>query len=232
MASRGVATVAVFYVTEDGVVLGATNQSSDDADVSHGVEESRVRLATILRNRKVQQQETELLQQQDAVVRATAELEIGTPNPENDDDGGTDESSVHSNQSNDSDTDVVVAPPLHRDPDAALLRLAPLQPRSLGNRSLVDREAQLRHNRLLARSANVRKGNNSTKAIASQFVHKESPADNAARRAVVHHTGSHYVMAGGVQFQRGLRVPGVVSRHSKQGAKLQAARMALQVGSA
>ena len=33
-----------------------------------------------------------------------------------------------------------------------------------------------------------------------------------------HHASSHYVMAGGVQFQRGCRVKGVVSRHSRQAA--------------
>ena len=33
-------------------------------------------------------------------------------------------------------------------------------------------------------------------------------------------------MAGSVQFQRGVRVKGTVSRHSKQGMKLQAARVA------
>lgn len=36
---------------------------------------------------------------------------------------------------------------------------------------------------------------------------------------------SHYVMAGSRQFQRGVRVKGVVSRHSKQGARLQAKRI-------
>jgi hypothetical protein len=33
-------------------------------------------------------------------------------------------------------------------------------------------------------------------------------------------------MAGSKQFQRGVRVKGVVSRHSQQGAKLQSARVA------
>lgn len=57
-----------------------------------------------------------------------------------------------------------------------------------------------------------------SKAIPSQYVHKESPAFDARMSENRHHTGSHYVMAGGVQFQRGVRVKGVVSRHSRQAA--------------
>jgi hypothetical protein len=55
---------------------------------------------------------------------------------------------------------------------------------------------------------------------------KPKAADNAANRAVVHHTNSLNVMAGSKQFQKGVRVKGVVSRHSKQGIKLQAKRNA------
>ena len=51
-------------------------------------------------------------------------------------------------------------------------------------------------------------------------------ANNAANRAVVHHTASLNVMAGSKQFQKGVRVKGVVARHSKQGVKLQAKRNA------
>ena len=36
--------------------------------------------------------------------------------------------------------------------------------------------------------------------------------------------GAHYTMAGSKQFQKGVRVKGVVSRHSVQGARLGAAR--------
>ena len=95
--------------------------------------------------------------------------------------------------------------------------------------SLVEREQQLRMNQMMARThiRNMRPNRgNSTKALPSQFVYQPSPADNAAARAIVHHTGSHYHMAGSKQYQRGVRVKGVISRHSKQGAKLQAARMA------
>jgi hypothetical protein len=55
---------------------------------------------------------------------------------------------------------------------------------------------------------------------------KPKAADNVANRAVVHHTASQNVMAGSKQFQKGVRVKGVVSRHSKQGIKLQAKRNA------
>lgn len=58
-----------------------------------------------------------------------------------------------------------------------------------------------------------------SKALPSQYVHKQEAAFDARRAANVHHTSSHYVMAGGVQFQRGVRVKGVVSRHSKQAAR-------------
>jgi hypothetical protein len=66
---------------------------------------------------------------------------------------------------------------------------------------------------------------NESKANPATFTHKIKEADNAAKRAIVHHTGSHYHMAGGVQFQRGVRVKGTISRHSVQGMKMQAARV-------
>ena len=69
-----------------------------------------------------------------------------------------------------------------------------------------------------------------SKALEAQFTTKAQFADNAARRAVVHHWGaggggSHYHTAGSKQFLKGVRIKGVVSRHSKQGAKMQAARV-------
>jgi hypothetical protein len=60
--------------------------------------------------------------------------------------------------------------------------------------------------------------NQSTKANPSTYYTKEMPAHDKLAAANVHHTGSHYVMAGSKQFQRGVRVKGVVSRHSKQAA--------------
>ena len=80
------------------------------------------------------------------------------------------------------------------------------------------------NNKFLADNAKFAKKGDS-KAIPSNYVYQPSPADNAEKRAIVHHTGSHYHMAGSKQFQRGIRVKGVISRHSKQGAKMQAARM-------
>lgn len=78
-------------------------------------------------------------------------------------------------------------------------------------------------NKFLATEFHEKRGE--CKAIPSTYVYAPSPADNAAKRAIVHHTGSHYHMAGSKQFQRGVRVKGTISRHSKQGAKLQAARI-------
>ena len=71
-----------------------------------------------------------------------------------------------------------------------------------------------------------------SKALAAQYGTKAQFADNKARRAIVTHHwgagggGSHYHTAGSKQFQKGVRDrEGVISRHSKQGAKMQAARV-------
>ncbi|KAJ1484052.1 hypothetical protein T484DRAFT_1948690 [Baffinella frigidus] len=78
--------------------------------------------------------------------------------------------------------------------------------------------------------ARASKKESSSKALPAQYYHRQDAADNADRRAIVHHTASHYVMAGGGQYNRGLRLKGVVLRHSKQGAKLQQARNAKRAG--
>jgi hypothetical protein len=62
------------------------------------------------------------------------------------------------------------------------------------------------------------------KALPAQFHFKENAAHDAARASEVHHRGgggggSHYNMAGTKQFLAGLRLKGVVARHSKQAAK-------------
>jgi hypothetical protein len=61
-------------------------------------------------------------------------------------------------------------------------------------------------------------GISGSNAIPSQYNHKKDVVNDTTANANRHHTSSHYVMAGGVQFQRGCRVKGVVSRHSKQAA--------------
>ena len=78
--------------------------------------------------------------------------------------------------------------------------------------------------------AHAKKMESSSKALPAQYYHRQDAADNADRRAIVHHTASHYVMAGGGQYNRGFRIKGVVLRHSKQGAKLQQARSAKRAG--
>jgi len=60
--------------------------------------------------------------------------------------------------------------------------------------------------------------NAESKVIPSQYYHKKDVVNDTTANANRHHTSSHYVMAGGVQFQRGCRVKGVVSRHSRQAA--------------
>lgn len=60
--------------------------------------------------------------------------------------------------------------------------------------------------------------NSDSNAIPSQYYHRRDTVNDTTANANRHHTSSHYVMAGGVQFQRGCRVKGVVSRHSRQAA--------------
>lgn len=275
MASRGITTVPVFYVSEEGVIYSI--QESDYApDKSRDVEESRIRLANVLRQRKQQQKENssavpEVLNTTNTVERTNVvpisssmeRLEIDsddnnnvTPPPSNqvnnieddwcssDEDDDDDESDCSSDDDFETEEEISSSLRVHpssssgdpsnggsvlgypNDIDRRLIRHGVSQQRLAT--SLLQRDEQLRRNQMLARSAarTMRTAGNSSKALPSQFVHQPSPADNAAARAIVHHTGSHYHMAGGVQFQRGVRVKGVVSRHSKQGAKLQAARMA------
>ena len=98
----------------------------------------------------------------------------------------------------------------------------------LQNRIALREENKARHG-ILVRAAAVAGGN--SKALPGQYTFKADFADNAAARAVVHHWGaggggSHYHMAGSKQFLKGVRVKGVVSRHSRQGAKLEASRQA------
>jgi hypothetical protein len=271
MASRGVSTVPVFYVSEDGVIY-SIQESDYTPDKSRDVEESRIRLANVLRQRKRQQKVDASVATNDVVhasstveppangcpITSLERLEIASEDNESsppsqqvnsiedewyssdeDDDDDDDESDgsfdeefeneemrVHYTSTPDDSNGGAIG---YNDMDMArrMVRHGVSQQRLAT--SLLQRDEQLRRNQMLARSAaRTMRANsgNSSKALPSQFVHQPSPADNAAARAVVHHTGSHYHMAGGVQFQRGVRVKGVVSRHSKQGAKMQAARMA------
>ena len=89
------------------------------------------------------------------------------------------------------------------------------------------REANKMRNGVLVKSARFARGN--SKALASNYTFKKGTAWNKHRAATLHHWGaggggSHMMMCGSKQFQKGVRVNGVVLRHSKQGAKLQASR--------
>mgnify|MGYP003385927014 CR=1 FL=1 len=84
----------------------------------------------------------------------------------------------------------------------------------------VVREDEKKNHKMLMRSIMAETNKNQgSKAIASQYYSKELPAHDSRAAANVHHTGSHYVMAGSKQFQKGVRVKGAVSRHSTQAAK-------------
>ena len=76
---------------------------------------------------------------------------------------------------------------------------------------------------LLGREFARTKGN--SKALSAQYVRKQDTADNARTRANVHHAGSHYHMQAARSMQFG-RSKGMMARHSYQGARLQASRMA------
>jgi pre-60S factor REI1 len=92
------------------------------------------------------------------------------------------------------------------------------------------RAEEKRRHQLLISSFAFAKG--TSKALASSYVHKADFADNKHARAITHHGyggfggGAHYTMAGSKQFQKGVRVKGVISRHSVQGARLGGARRA------
>ena len=91
------------------------------------------------------------------------------------------------------------------------------------------KETQRKNNEIAVKSMRVARAG-ASKALAAQYGTKAQFADNKARRAIVHHWGaggggSHYHTAGSKQFQKGVRIKGVISRHSKQGAKMQAARV-------
>jgi hypothetical protein len=231
MTSR-VVSVPIFYATESGIVYHPVSEDHVENGNGvghhhhhHDVDESRVRLANILKSRKQQQtHRNKLAQQHDDVVGKEQEKD----NQEEDADGAAREE-----ESGDYDEEegvVVDASNEDNNPTTTTTNLAirriELSQKHGGAAQDVMNRKQQKINALLARSARAssNKNGSTSKAIASQYAHKQAPADNAAARAVVHHTGSHYHMAGGVQFQRGVRVKGVISRHSKQGAKLQAAR--------
>ena len=87
-------------------------------------------------------------------------------------------------------------------------------------------EAYNRHKKdcqLLGREFARMRGN--SKALSAQFVFKQDAADNTRSRANVHHAGSHYHMQAARSMQFG-RSKGLMARHSSQGARLQASRMA------
>jgi len=107
-------------------------------------------------------------------------------------------------------------------------RVRPTSNRQLAVKSMSRLHAKVAHRdacRLLVRNAQI----GLKSAIASQHGFKQNQPDNKALRAIVHHWGgggggAHYMMAGSKQYNKGNKVKGVVLRHSRQGAKLQAAR--------
>eukprot|EP00928_Gymnodinium_smaydae_P065160 TRINITY_DN48339_c0_g1_i1.p1 TRINITY_DN48339_c0_g1~~TRINITY_DN48339_c0_g1_i1.p1 ORF type:complete len:179 (+),score=14.83 TRINITY_DN48339_c0_g1_i1:80-538(+) len=92
--------------------------------------------------------------------------------------------------------------------------------RHLKSRTMALMQMRKTQSQLLKCSA-FAKGN--SKAIPSIYVYKPHHAFDSARgrnapSRLIHHTNSHYHMAGSRQFQKGLRLKGVVMRHSRQAA--------------
>ena len=87
--------------------------------------------------------------------------------------------------------------------------------------------AHEREQRLMNKEMKRAKGN--AKALAGQYVRKQDVADDTRKRANVHHAGSHYHMAASRSMQKG-RKQGLMARHSAQGSRLQASRMASRAG--
>lgn len=197
----------VFYATSGGVVFDEPF-SEEGRQCAHDKTEARERLAKKLANRRGKAHSRLEQQQQQDVVDTVA------PIVNSDAATTTVVTTVHNEQ-----TEAAAAAA-----ELEQLRLLETRLRS-AHLDLESVHEQNMNNKFLAREAMLNKRGES-KAIPSNYVYQPSPADNATKRAIVHHTSSHYHMAGSRQFQRGVRVKGVVSRHSKQGAKLQAARMA------
>jgi hypothetical protein len=86
-----------------------------------------------------------------------------------------------------------------------------------------DANEKARNRQLLQSAMFEGNRNGSSKALPGQYFFKESEAHDQTASAVRHHFGaggggSHYHMAASKQFNKGLRLDGVVSRHSKQAA--------------
>jgi hypothetical protein len=219
-----VANVSTFYATEEGVIYHPISEEAIKVD--HDVEEARERLANILKNRQKSRAKNTGRSRLIPVGGTNGDnvnvAEQVVPAEELYSDSGNEYSE---DEATEGDDRVAATPSPTTTPTTNLLAIRQIerQLRTGTNQDLAGRE-QDKMNRLLARSAAHASKSGGNKALPSQYVHKPQAADNAAKRAIVHHTGSHYVMAGSKQFQKGVRVKGVISRHSKQGAVLQAKR--------
>jgi hypothetical protein len=225
MTSR-VVNVSTFYATEDGVIYHPVSEEA--TKVNHDVEQARERLSNILKSRQKSRAKNNRAgggrSKLTPVDNAAANTATAGDNvyPES----GSEDEYEHNPDPETEGAATDATDTTNTAPAPLAIRQIERQLRNGGTDAVADRE-QDKLNKLLSRSAaHATKGGGASKALPSQYVHQPKAADNAAKRAIVHHTGSHYVMAGSKQFQKGVRVKGVISRHSQQGAKLQAARSA------
>jgi hypothetical protein len=231
-----VVNVSTFYATEEGVIYHPVSEEAKRVD--HDVEQARQRLSNILKVRqkgRAKNMGRSKLTTATTTGPATATSTSAAAAASRDyypESGSEEEYEYKHNSDPDTEAAATEASTNASAPTVLAIRQIERQLlRATGtNQDVLDRE-QDKMNKLLARSAkHATKGGGASKALPSQYVYQPAAADNAAKRAVVHHTGSHYVMAGSKQFQKGLRIKGVVSRHSVQGAKLQSARSAKRNG--
>jgi hypothetical protein len=228
MTSR-VVNVSTFYATETGVIYHPVSEEAKKVD--HDVEQARERLSNILKGRQKDRRAKNRagggrskltpVDTHNTSAGGAASNTAGAAGgydvyPESGSEG-EEEYENNNDQETEASNTTYTAP----------LAIRQIERQLRTGQDAVADQKQDKINKLLARSAaHATKSGGASKALPSQYVHQPKAADNAAKRAVVHHTGSHYVMAGSKQFQKGVRVKGVISRHSQQGAKLQAARSA------
>ena len=192
----------VFYATAEGVVFEPL--SAEAKRCAHDSKKARDRLSQIVACRREKEEK-----ERRKALKAQRELQAATTQEAN--------NSGKEDYNSEEDTTLGTSTELDIRRIEEQLKATEIRIDSLNK----ERD----YNKYLADSAKFAK-NGDSKAIPSNYVYQPSPADNAEKRAIVHHTGSHYHMAGSRQFQRGVRVKGVISRHSKQGAKMQVAREA------
>eukprot|EP00121_Abeoforma_whisleri_P002513 Awhi_evm1s2256 len=216
------ASKAAFVATEFGVVFSSYDHDTlnleDEADLpSKTQDQLRKKLENRRKEKIAEEKAAEKAAQKAAKQKAAEEAgeEYIDSDLENDDDDGNAEGT--NGEGGDQEVDK-----LRKDTEDISITNEVARPEDLPNhaeevRTMLNqvkrRNEEAAVLKRLAKSHARSKGN--SKANPSQFVHKEKPADNPSRRAVVHHTSSHYVMSASKQYAKGNKISGIAAR--KQG---------------